>query len=85
MQNREAIKAGMKVKIVNWAVENVGPYADTDRRELVGRTGTVIEVGIYISVRLDDDPAKLKAAVLCIPSELEAINDADTGQTAITA
>ena len=85
MRNREAIVPGMKVKIVSWAVGNDSGYAIQDRKELLGRTGTVIENGLYISVRLDDDPALLKAAVLCVPSELEAITDADTGTAPRTA
>lgn len=85
MRNREAIKLGMKVKITSWAIDSLEHGADRDRKELVGRTGTVIENGLYISVKLDDDPALLPAAVLCVPSEIEAIPDADTGSSSLTA
>lgn len=67
---------GDRVKIVNWAEGNIGPYAQADRRQLVGLTGVVQMVSDdYVSVKLDDDPAFVHASVLAIESELEVIND----------
>jgi hypothetical protein len=74
---------GDRVKIVEWAVTNEGPYASKDRRQLVGRTGTVVQsADDYVSVRLDDDPAYVHATVLAIPSELEHYVDQDEAQSA---
>lgn len=70
------MKPGTRVRITSWAVSNVSPYADRDRRELIGRTGTVIDAGLYVSVLLDHDPAYAKASVIAIEAELEVIDDA---------
>jgi hypothetical protein len=75
------MQKGDRVRIVSWAVGNEGPYASADRRQLVGKTGTILDAGLYIAVLLDDDPAYLKASVIAIESELEVITDADTGQS----
>lgn len=80
MRNRESVKPGMRVKIVEWAVGTDNPWVREDREQLIGATGTVIEVGLYISVKLDEDKAKLPSAVLCVPGEIELITDADTDQ-----
>lgn len=83
MRNSEALKPGMRVKIVRWAINNPDRYAEEDRKQLVGRTGTVIENGIYVSVKLDEDPALLPSAVLCVLSELELCDeDSDASRTA---
>lgn len=76
-------RAGDRVQIVEWAVNNDGPYARQDREKLVGRVGTVISAGMYISVMLDDDPAYVKASVIAEESELRHYDDnADQAQTA---
>jgi ribosomal protein L21E len=66
---------GDRVQIIEWAVGNVGPYAKADREKLVGRTGTVINAGLYVSVELDDDPAYVKASVIAEESELRLYDD----------
>jgi hypothetical protein len=66
---------GDRVKIVEWAVNNEGPYARADREKLIGRTGTVQSAGMYISVLLDDDPAYVKASVIAEESELRHYDD----------
>lgn len=73
---------GDRVKIVEWAVNNDGPYARADRQKLIGRTGTVISAGLYVSVQLDDDPAYVKASVIAEESELRHHDDADQAQSA---
>jgi hypothetical protein len=66
---------GDRVQIIEWAVNNEGPYARADREKLVGRTGTVQSAGMYISVLLDDDPAYVKASVIAEESELRHYDD----------
>jgi len=73
---------GDRVKIVEWAVNNDGPYARADRQKLIGRTGTVISAGLYVSVQLDDDPAYVKASVIAEESELRLYDDADEAKSA---
>lgn len=74
---------GDRVKIVRWAVSNESRYAEADRQQLVGKTGTVLDAGLYISVLLDDDPAYVHASVIAIESELEHYaDDADQAQSA---
>lgn len=74
---------GDRVKIVEWAVTNEGPYAAKDRRQLLGRTGTVVQADdYYVSVKLDDDPAYVHATVLAVPSELEHHVDQDQAKSA---
>lgn len=68
-------RPGDRVKIVEWAVNNQGPYASADRAKLIGRTGTVISAGMYVSVQLDDDPAYVKASVIAEESELVHYDD----------
>lgn len=75
------MQRGDRVRVIAWAENNVSPLAARDRREVVGRTGTVIDAGLYVAVLLDDDPAHAKASLIAIESELEVINDADTNET----
>jgi hypothetical protein len=72
---------GDRVRIVQWATNNEGPYAAKDRAQLVGQLGTVVQSNDeYVSVRLDENPNHLPTStVLAIHSELEVIR-ADENQ-----
>lgn len=73
-------KPGDRVKIVRWAINNESVMAANDRRQLMGKTGTVQSVGMYISVVLDEDPAYVHASVIAVESELEHYDDAAEAQ-----
>ena len=76
-------KKGDRVKIIRWAVNNESRMAEADRQQLVGKIGTVIDAGMYISVLLDHDPAYVHASVIAVESELEHYaDDADQAQSA---